>query len=38
MKKIQYRHRIHLINEISNEQEIQFIHENVKQIFIKVKL
>lgn len=38
MKKIQYRHRIHLINEISNEQEIQFIRENVKQIFIKVKL
>lgn len=38
MKKIRYRHRIHLINEISNEQEIQFIRENVKQIFIKVKL
>lgn len=38
MKKIQYRHRIHLINEISNEQEIQFIHENVKQTLIKVKL
>lgn len=38
MKKIQYKHKIHLINEISNEQEIQFIHENVKQILIKVKL